>query len=105
MMMRREHVEVGAMLLDIAEHTFDRIGTMPNDLGEIDAKFRSLLIVGCLAARVSNAPRSRALLEIPSAVFRPHCSHGMSTSLLLEMSAAFSACANATKLASEKSEG
>ena len=39
MMMRREHDQVGAVLLDVAEHTLDRIGTMPNHLGHIDAKF------------------------------------------------------------------
>ena len=40
MMMRREHDQVCAVLLDISEHTFDWIGRMPDHLDDIDPKFR-----------------------------------------------------------------
>jgi hypothetical protein len=39
-MMRREHDQVDALLLDIPEHTFDWIMAAPDDLDDIDAKFR-----------------------------------------------------------------
>src|SRR5947207_10293117 len=39
-MMRCEHDQVGAVLLDIPKHTFDRIRAAPDDLGHINPKFR-----------------------------------------------------------------
>ena len=39
-MMCREDDQVDAVLLDIPEHTFDWIGGLPDQLDDIDAKFR-----------------------------------------------------------------